>query len=70
VYGTYGYQPGAFVGTPTVTQVGNQTWIVAATTKPGSLNVGKIFVWKLNNVMGKAPWPTFKQSFARLGVAQ
>jgi hypothetical protein len=69
VYGTYGYLPGAFVGSPTVTQVGNQTWIVAATTKPGALNVGKIFVWKLDNTMGKAPWPTFKQSFARLGVA-
>jgi hypothetical protein len=69
VYGTYGYQPGAFVGSPTVTQVGNQTWIVAATTKPGALNVGKIFVWKLNNTMGKAPWPTFKGSFARLGVS-
>ncbi|MDX6211558.1 MAG: hypothetical protein QOF82_645 [Frankiales bacterium] len=69
VYGTYGYQPGAFVGSPTITQVGNQTWIVAATSKPGALNVGKVFIWKLNNKLGKAPWPTFKQSFARLGVA-
>ena len=69
VYGTYGYQPGAFVASPTVVQVGNQTWIVAATTKPGALNVGKVFVWKLNNTLGKAPWPTFKQSVARLSVA-
>jgi hypothetical protein len=69
VYGTYGYQPGAFVASPTVVQVGGQTWIVAATTKPGALNVGKVFVWKLNNPLGKAPWPTFKQSVARLSVA-
>jgi hypothetical protein len=68
-YGTYGYQPGAFVASPTVTQVNGQTWIVAATTKPGSKNVGKVFVWELNNPLGNAPWPTFKQSFSRLGVA-
>ena len=66
--GTYGYQPGAFTATPTVVQVGTQTWIVAATTQ-GAQNVGKVFVWKLNNTLGAAPWPTFKGSFARMGVA-
>ena len=67
-YGTYGYQPGAFTATPTITQVGNQTWVVAATSQ-GAHNVGKVFVWKLNNRLGKAPWPTFKQSVARMGVS-
>ena len=46
---------------PTIVQVGTQTWIVAATTQQGAQNVGKIFVWKLNNPLGKAPWPTFKR---------
>ncbi|BEP15197.1 hypothetical protein acdb102_35080 [Acidothermaceae bacterium B102] len=66
-FGTYGYQPGAFTATPTVLQVGTQTWIVAATTQ-GAQNVGKVFVWKLNNALGKAPWPTFKGSFDRMGI--
>jgi FG-GAP-like repeat len=63
--GTFGFQPGAFTATPTVVQVAGQTWIVAATTQ-GAKNVGKVFVWKLNNTLGKAPWPTFKQSYKRI----
>ena len=69
VYGTYGFQPGAFVASPTIVAVGTKTWIVAATTKPASGgvgNVGKVFIWQLNNTIGKAPWPTFKQGFTRL----
>ena len=67
VLGTYGYQPGGFTAAPTVVQVGNQTWIVASAVTSGSPNVGKVFVWKLNNPLGKAPWPTFKQNMARSG---
>ncbi|BEP14147.1 hypothetical protein acdb102_24580 [Acidothermaceae bacterium B102] len=67
--GTYGYQPGGFEAAPTVTQVGNQTWIVAAAVTAGPVNVGKVFVWKLNNPLGAAPWPTFRQGILRTGVA-
>ncbi len=65
--GTYGHNPGGFAATPTIAQVDGVTWVVAATTKPGALNVGEVFVWKFGNKLGRAPWPTFKRSAARPG---
>jgi hypothetical protein len=67
-YGTYGYQPGALSAAPTVVGVGTGTWIVAATFKGGSTNVGEVFIWKRHNPLGRAPWPTFKGSQARVGT--
>ncbi|MDX6209922.1 MAG: hypothetical protein QOE24_2313 [Frankiales bacterium] len=67
VLDTYGHNAGGFAAAPTVAQVGNVTWVVAGTTKPGSLNVGQVFVWKFDNRLGRAPWPTFKRAASRPG---
>ncbi|MDX6230769.1 MAG: hypothetical protein QOI76_4159 [Frankiales bacterium] len=66
--GTYGGSPGTLTAAPTITQINGQTWILAATTHAGPLNVGKVFVWRFANPLGAAPWPTFHQGLTRLGV--
>ena len=67
VLGTYGHDPGGLSAAPTVVGVGTGTWIVAATYKAGSPDVGEVFIWKRHNRLGRSPWPTFKGSISRTG---
>ena len=61
--------------TPTVAQVGGQTWIIQSVTDdvardghPGPGDVQRIYVWTTGTALGAAPWPTFKQNLRRTGT--
>ncbi|MCR6491766.1 FG-GAP-like repeat-containing protein [Cellulomonas sp. P24] len=57
--------------TPTIAQIGGQTWIIQPVRGISSSGADQLVVtvWRSNSALGAAPWPTFKANSQRTGAA-
>lgn len=52
---------------PTVVSVGGRTWIVEVTSSSAGGQRGRVFAWTTGTPLGRADWPTFKNTMSRSG---